>query len=88
MKSVGELICQDDPGWPVVQQRVTEASNQVELLPPPEVALRQRALFETQVTTRSPMGAVISESGGILVDHGWLRILGAGHPRLPRTLPG
>jgi hypothetical protein len=33
------------------------------------------------------MGAVIYESGGILVDHGWLRILGSGHPRLPRSLP-
>jgi hypothetical protein len=33
------------------------------------------------------MGSIIYESGGILVDHGWLRILGAGHPRLPRSLP-
>ena len=33
------------------------------------------------------MGAVIYETGGILVDHGWLRILGSGHPRLNRSLP-
>ncbi len=33
------------------------------------------------------MGAIIYETGGILVDHGWIRILGSGHPRLPRTLP-
>jgi hypothetical protein len=33
------------------------------------------------------MGAIIYESGGLLVDHGWLRILGSGHPRLPRSLP-
>jgi hypothetical protein len=32
------------------------------------------------------MGAIIYESGGLLVDHGWLRILGSGHPRLPRSL--
>ena len=33
------------------------------------------------------MGAVIFETGGILIDEGWLRILGSGHPRLPRSLP-
>jgi hypothetical protein len=34
------------------------------------------------------MGAIIYETGGLLIDFGWLRILGSGHPRLPRTLPG
>jgi len=33
------------------------------------------------------MGAIVYESGGLLVDAGWVRILGAGHPRLPRSLP-
>lgn len=33
------------------------------------------------------MGAVIHKTGGILVDSGWLRLLGAGSPRLPRSLP-
>ncbi len=45
-------------------------------------------LEELQVTTRSPMGAVVYETGGLLIDGGWLRILASGHPRLPRTLPG
>ena len=34
------------------------------------------------------MGAIVFETGGLLVDHGWVRVLGGGHPRLPRTLPG
>lgn len=33
------------------------------------------------------MGAIIFETGGLLVDHGWLRILGSAHPKLPRSLP-
>src|SRR5215212_2925025 len=86
MQSLQELIYQDDPGWPLVQRWLAESTNSVEVLPPPDAASRERALLEAQVTTRSPMGAVIYESGGILVDHGWLRILGAGHPRLPRSL--
>ena len=87
MRPLHELINRDDPGWPLVQQWVGEATNAVEVLPPPDDATRERALLDTQVTTRSPMGAIIYESGGIVVDHGWLRILGSGHPRLPRTLP-
>jgi hypothetical protein len=39
------------------------------------------------VTTRSPMGSIVYETGGLLIDGGWLRVLGSGHPRLPRSLP-
>ncbi|MBL8916291.1 MAG: DUF2625 family protein, partial [Archangium sp.] len=45
-----------------------------------------RALEALEVTTRSPLGALAFHTGGILVDHGWLRILGAGCPQLPRAL--
>ena len=87
MKQLHELVDLDEPGWLLVQQWLAKATNAVEVLPPPHDARRERALLDTQVTTRSPMGAVIYESGGILVDHGWLRVLGSGHPRLPRSLP-
>jgi len=87
VKSLQELINREDPGWPLVQQWVAEAANSVEVLPPPDDVTREKVLLDTQVTTRSPMGAIIYESGGILVDLGWLRILGSGHPRLPRSLP-
>ena len=44
-------------------------------------------LVRLQVTTRSPMGAIAYESGGLIVDHGWLRVLASGHhPRLPRSI--
>jgi hypothetical protein len=86
MKALKELIS-DDPAWPVVQQWIKAASNRVEVLPASEPA-RSRSLEELQVTTRSPMGAVVYETGGLLIDGGWLRVLGSGHPRLPRTLPG
>jgi len=88
MKHLHELINRDDPGWPLVAQWVAEATNPVEILPPAEDGARNDALLDSQVTTRSPMGAIIYETGGIMVDHGWLRILGSGHPRLPRSLPG
>jgi len=45
------------------------------------------ALYQVQVTTRSPMGAIVYETGGILVDSGWLRIIGSGCEEMTRSLP-
>jgi hypothetical protein len=85
LKQLHELINREDPGWPIVQEWIVAATNPVEVLPPPDEATREQTLVSAQVTTRSPMGAVIYETGGLLVDNGWLRILGSGHPRLPRS---
>jgi len=46
----------------------------------------RRTLEWLQVTTRSPLGAIALHTGGLLVDDGWLRVLGSGCDRLPRTL--
>jgi hypothetical protein len=86
MRSLQELLNTDEPAWPLVRSWLDGATNPVEVLPASDPA-REEALLATQVTTRSPMGAVIYETGGLLVDHGWLRVLGSGHPRLPRSLP-
>lgn len=42
----------------------------------------EATLLAAQVTTRSPIGAVAFNSGGILVDGGWLRFLGSGNERI------
>lgn len=86
MKTFEELLNTDEPGWAVVLERLHNAANPVEVLAPVE-ANRKPALVATQVTTRSPMGAIVYETGGILVDYGWLRILGSGCERLPRSMP-
>lgn len=85
MRGLNELIDRDDPGWPFVQEWIAGAVRRVEALPVNRTDA-ERTLLALQVTTRSPMGAIACETGGILVDHGWLRILGSGHPRLPRDL--
>jgi len=33
------------------------------------------------------MGAIALETGGLLIDHGWVRVLGGGSAELPRTIP-
>lgn len=59
MKALHELICLDDPGWSRVQQWALEASNSVDVLPPQDDRARELAMLDTQVTTRSAMGAIV-----------------------------
>ncbi len=85
-RSLQELVLTEEPAWPLVQSWVQAATNDVEVLPADDEH-RAEALLETQVTLRSPMGAVVYYTGGILIDHGWLRFLASGHPKLPRSMP-
>ncbi len=82
-----QLINKQEPAWPYLSGCIASAKNRVEVLPKDSVRA-DSALYETQVTTRSPMGAVVYETGGILIDGGWIRILGSGSPKLDRSLMG
>jgi len=86
MRSVEELINKSDPGWQLVKEWIDSATNKVEILPVDTVKAKD-ALYQTQVTTRSPMGSIIYLTGGILIDNGWIRILGSGSSKLNRSLP-
>jgi hypothetical protein len=83
MRSYRELLS-NDPAWPELEA-AARASGRVTILPCERDAART-CLEKLQVTTRSPLGALAHETGGLLVDHGWLRVLGCGHERLPRAL--
>lgn len=84
-RALKELINTQEPAWPMVEEWIVTAKNHVEVLPKSSPRA-DSALYEVQVTTRSPMGAVVYETGGILVDHGWIRILGSGCDRMDRSL--
>ncbi|MEV6832580.1 DUF2625 family protein [Amycolatopsis sp. NPDC051102] len=43
-------------------------------------------LRELRITTTSWLGAVVGHTGGLLIDHGWLRVLGSGAEALPGIL--
>jgi Protein of unknown function DUF2625 len=73
-----------DPAWPDVQAWIREATNSVELLPP-DLGRREELREKVGVSLGAALGAIIHETGGILVDQGWLRILGSGSERLPRV---
>lgn len=85
-RSLEDLVNKTDPGWTLVKQWIDSAKNKIEILPA-DSAKAKDALLKIQVTTRSPMGAVVYMTGGILIDNGWIRILGSGNAKLTRTLP-
>jgi hypothetical protein len=80
-RRLDELVDTQDPAWPLVQSWLASARNPIEVLPV-ERARGEMVLLALQVTTRSPMGAIALETAGIFVDHGWLRLLGAGSDRM------
>jgi hypothetical protein len=86
MREIEELIDKQSPAIELLRQRVCEAEVSCELLPPG--AERETVLLAVQVTTHSTLGALAYDTGGLLIDDGWLRLLGSGHPRLTRTLSG
>jgi uncharacterized protein DUF2625 len=66
MKSLGQLIERNDPAFPLIKEWASAAINDCMLLPPS--ANRGEILLAMQVTTRSVMGAIAYETGGILID--------------------
>jgi hypothetical protein len=86
MRPVEELINDKEPGWPIVKGWIDSAKNKVEILPA-NIFDAKHALYYTQVSTRSPMGAIVYHTGGLLIDGGWIRILGSGSTKLKRSLP-
>jgi hypothetical protein len=84
-RPLSELINTQEPGWELVAGWIKQAKNKVRVLPKTS-ARADSSLLAAQVTTRSPMGAIIYETGGILIDGGWLRVLGSGSPAMDRDL--
>jgi hypothetical protein len=80
LKSLDELVHRRG-ALRTIKKLVEEADGRVEMLPG-DPQSGASTLLALQVSTRTPLGALAYHTGGLLVDHGWLRILGNGHPRL------
>lgn len=85
MKQLNELINNEKSAWKLVDKWLKEAVNQVEILPP-SIEDSERVLYDLQVTTKSALGAIVYHCGGILIQNGWIRILGSGSRMLKRDI--
>lgn len=82
LRSESELADVDEPAWPGLATLIDAAPLPVVVLPvPPDQA--RAVLYRLQVTARSALGALALNCGGLLIDHGWLRVLGGGGDGLP-----
>jgi hypothetical protein len=66
--------------WPQVQAWIDGSSRVVDVLAP---ARAEDTLKRLQLSESSTLGAVVRETGGILVDRGFMRLLGGGSEQLP-----
>lgn len=84
MRTLDELRSPES-AWPQVQAWIRAAKVSVTVLPTTP-AQAESVLLALQVTTRSPMGALALETGGLVLDGGWLRFLGGGGPTVRADL--
>jgi hypothetical protein len=61
--------------WPLVKRWIDQAANDVRMLEPDPKG-GARVLKALSVTERSVLGALAVNTGGLSIDHGWLRVLG------------
>lgn len=80
IRTLAELIDVPHPAWPEIAAAITNAPVPVEVL---EGTNQGAALYSLQVTVGSALGALAYNCGGLVIDHGWVRLLGGGCDDLP-----
>jgi hypothetical protein len=73
-------------GWERILLIAGHSKNKVELLQK-DSSRAELALAQSQLGTNTLLGSIIYNSGGILIDGGWIRILGSGCQKLTRSVP-
>ena len=87
MRTLTELINTEEPGIELIHEWIADAVRPVEILPATSLEKAETALLQLQITTRSPMGAIAYQTGGLLIDGGWVRVLGGSFEDQSDTLP-
>ncbi|MCC9310793.1 DUF2625 domain-containing protein [Kitasatospora sp. RB6PN24] len=77
MRAIDELVNVDGPAWPELQRAVAASAVPVRVLPADPVE-GARSLLQMQVTARSVLGGLALNTGGLVLDDGWVRVFGGG----------
>ena len=81
-----EELVSEDSAWPVLLDWVEASSLDVEIIEA-DPDSRAASLLAAQVTTHSMLGALLWNCGAVSIDHGWIRLLGAGAGSLDGAHP-
>lgn len=76
----------DTDSWTFLKSLIEASPHKLDVAPPDAHAHEDLAAL--RITDNSLMGALILNTGGVVVDGGWLRILGSNSDRLGRSLRG
>lgn len=80
IRRVEELTDVPDPAWEAIRYLADQNPSTTVVDSNPKQ--NHEVLWRLQVTARSFLGAMALNSGGVLADHGWFRLLGGGSPHL------
>jgi Protein of unknown function DUF2625 len=81
-RDLDELLNVPDPAWPWLSGLIANARADVVRCPGSTEA-GAATLVRLQVSAASTLGALVLHCGGLLIDRGWLRMLGSGCTGLP-----
>lgn len=81
MRTLPDLLDETDPALPLLRGWAEQAGDGSAVLHPPLDPLRAETLVALQVTTRSVLGAVAYETGGVTAGDGFVRLFGSGSDR-------
>lgn len=79
------LVLTASPAWPELSAMLGSSAVSVEVLPI-DPTDGESCLRRIRATVDGWLGAMALHAGGLLLDHGWLRVFGGGCPR--RRMPG
>ena len=75
--ATGSVVLSGSPAWPQVSAALAESAVSIEILPV-DPGTGESCLRSIGATVDSWLGAMALHTGGVLVDHGWLRVYGGG----------
>ena len=84
-RRLDELTKVNKNAWPSLAQLFNTAKNKVEVLQADTLSSRAE-LLKMQVSLNSSLGCLVFMTGGVLVDDGWIRIIGSGSRRMERKM--
>ena len=82
LRNLKQLTKVAAPAWVEIEGLLAAATVGHTVIPA-DLALRTQAILDLQVTAGSFLGGIPWNCGAILIDHNWIRVLGAGVGSLP-----
>jgi len=82
-RTLHELTHVDAPAWPGLESMFAGSPTPVVVVPAEEPSTADQILETFQVSVASPLGAIVWNAGAVVIDDGWLTLVGSGTTTIP-----